>query len=139
MSLRVTERQRRFAEAYLETGSAAQAAERAGYPAGHGSRALKSRGVQDCLDALRRARDEGSDVASAQEVLVYLTGVMRGESDEGKSGASTPRMKAAELLGKRLGVFNEVAEEIRPPVILDDLPRPGGGEPPAGIQPPGGG
>ena len=138
----MTERQRRFAEAYLETGSAARAAERAGYSGKNASRVLESRGVRACLEAMRpeqQPQDDG-DVASAQEVLEYLTGVMRGEGDgDGRQGASSPRMKAAELLGKRLGVFNEVAEDVKPPVILDDLPRPGGGEPPAGNLPPGGG
>lgn len=138
LSLRVTERQRRFAEAYLETGSAAEAARRAGYPAGRAARVLKSPGVRACLAAMDAAREDGG-VASAREVLEYLTGVMRGEGDEARQGASSPRMKAAELLGKRLGVFNEVAGDVKPPVILDDVPRPGGGEPPAGELPPGGG
>ncbi len=58
-------------------------------------------------------------VASAQEVLEFLTGVMRGEE------ASTQNMKAAELLGKRMGLFAENVEAAPPPVIIDDIGRPG--------------
>jgi len=56
-------------------------------------------------------------MASADEVLGYLTRVMRGEEGGGGQAA----MKAAELLGKRLGLFVEKAEELPPPVIIDDL------------------
>ena len=46
---------------------------------------------------------------------------------EGKGGAASPRMKAAELLGKRLGAFNESVEAL-PPVIVDDIPARGGAD-----------
>ena len=60
-------------------------------------------------------------VASAEEVLAFLTGVMRGD----ESG-STQNLKAAELLGKRFGLFSERADDLPAPVIIDDLV---GGEP----------
>ena len=53
--------------------------------------------------------------ASSEEILKYLSGVMRGEE------GSTAAMKAAELLGKRLGLFEERAEALPAPVIIDDL------------------
>ena len=137
MAGKATERQRRFAEAYAETGDARLAAERAGCSRQDAARLLKSAGVRDCLAELAQAQDSG--VATAREVLEYLTGVMRGESEEGRQGASSPRMKAAELLGKRLGVFNEVPGEAKLPVIVDDLCGPGGGEPSAGRDLPGDG
>lgn len=55
-------------------------------------------------------------VASAEEVLEFLTGVMRGD----ESG-STQNMKAAELLGKRMGLFSERPEPPPAPVIIDDI------------------
>ena len=55
-------------------------------------------------------------VASSEEILEFLTGVMRG-SEEG----STQTMKAAELLGKRMGLFAEKAEPPPAPVIIDDI------------------
>jgi len=54
--------------------------------------------------------------ASAGEVLEFLSGVMRGEVD-----GSTHSMKAAELLGKRMGLFSESAEPPPAPVIIDDV------------------
>ena len=55
------------------------------------------------------------NVAEESEVLSYFTEVMRGDG----SGA----MKAAELLGKHLGLFDgrTGAEESRAPVIVDDI------------------
>jgi len=55
-------------------------------------------------------------VATGEEVLMFLTGVMRGEEN-----GSTQNMKAAELLGKRLGLFNESGDGMEPPVIIDDV------------------
>lgn len=59
-----------------------------------------------------------SAVASAEEVLEFLSSVMRG--DESCPAA----MKAAELLGKRMGLFSEQDETLPTPVIVDDLERP---------------
>lgn len=53
--------------------------------------------------------------ASSNEILGYLSGVMRGEE------GSTMGMKAAELLGKRMGLFEEQDEAAPAPVIIDDL------------------
>ena len=66
-------------------------------------------------------------IASADEVLEFLTEVMRGEIDgERPEKNSSPRMKAAELLGRRLGVFTDVSSVLRGehglPEISDDIP-----------------
>ena len=117
---RMTERQRRFAEAYSALKDARQAAEQAGYPPGFGERLLQVASVRSFLD--QRAEDERrTAVASADEVLQYLTRVLR--ADSGQSS-----MKAAELLGKRLGLFSEQAESLPKPVIVDDLRRMPDGE-----------
>lgn len=58
--------------------------------------------------------------ATADEILQYLTGVMRGEDSGGQAA-----MKAAELLGKRLGLFSEPQEALPPPILLDDIPEDG--------------
>lgn len=120
---RMTARQRRFAEAYLALGDARLAAEQAGYRAGSGERLLRVAAVQAYL-AKRRDDDRQRAVASADEVLQYLTRVLR--ADAGQSS-----MKAAELLGKRLGLFAEQGESLPPPVIVDDIRAaalPDGGE-----------
>ena len=117
---RMTERQHRFAEAYWASKDARQAAEQAGYPPGFGERLLQVASVRSFLD--QRAEDERrTAVASADEVLQYLTRVLR--ADSGQSS-----MKAAELLGKRLGLFSEQAESLPKPVIVDDLRRMPDGE-----------
>ncbi len=117
---RMTERQHRFAEAYWASKDARQAAEQAGYPPGFGERLLQVASVRSFLD--QKAEDERrTAVASADEVLQYLTRVLR--ADSGQSS-----MKAAELLGKRLGLFSEQAESLPKPVIVDDLRRMPDGE-----------
>lgn len=79
-------------------------------------------------------------IADAKEVMEYLTSVLRGESlseivvveGEGDGCSSARRMdkapdekerlKAAELLGKRYGLFKDnVALEVEPVVIVNDL------------------
>ena len=56
-------------------------------------------------------------VADANEVLEFLSSVMRGELD-----GATARMKAAELLGKRLGAFNsEEARQAGQVLLVDDI------------------
>lgn len=115
----MSDRQRRFALAYVETGSAAEAAARSGYRRKNAARTLRSEGVRAALAELARVEvPGGASVATAGEVLAYLTGVLRGELE---GAAASPRMKAAELLGKRLGLFSEAAEPAPAPVIVDDL------------------
>ena len=58
-------------------------------------------------------------VAGGDEVLAYLTCVLRGEAG-GELEKATARMKAAELLGKRMGLFEEGAHAISEPVIIVD-------------------
>lgn len=62
-------------------------------------------------------------MATADEVLSFLSGVLRGT----ESG-STAAMKAAELLGKRMGLFGECEDALPAPVIYDDIPSESGGE-----------
>lgn len=55
-------------------------------------------------------------MATAEEVLAFLSDVLRGAEPGGASA-----MKAAELLGKRLGLFSESEEALPTPVIVDDV------------------
>ena len=122
---RLTERQKRFADYYLETGNARRSAELAGYNAGYAPRAKKQPAVEAYLRE-RLDKLDGERVASLEEVLEYLTRVLRGEEEEGgkrtEKGAAA-RMKAAEMLGKRLGLFADgAAEPLASVVIVDDVP-----------------
>ena len=123
---RLTERQRRFADLYLELGNASEAAEQAGFKRSYAQGAKRQPAVQAYMQQrLQDARQR--HIASADEVLEFLTEVMRGEIDgERPEKKSSPRMKAAELLGRRLGVFTDVSSVLRGehelPEISDDIP-----------------
>lgn len=122
---KLTERQRKFVELYLQLGNAAEAAERAGFKRSYAQGAMRQTAVRTYLQQ-RLDEARARDVALADEVLEYLTKVMRGEIEgEKPERNSSPRMKAAELLGKRLGVFNEVSDIFREaaPILVDDIPE----------------
>lgn len=58
-------------------------------------------------------------IADADEVLSFLTSVMRGEEDEGKMA---DRFKAADMLGRRYRLFEQDASQGgQPVVIVDDV------------------
>ena len=80
---------------------------------------------------------KSENIANAQEVLEYLTSVMRGEQKEQvplmyydkqileeKSASIKDRLKAAELLGKRYALFTEKLELQGETAvqIIDDIP-----------------
>ena len=121
MKGKLTDRQRRFADLYLELGNAAEAAERAGFKRSYAQGAMRQEAVKEYM-AQRLAQAREKNIASADEVLMYLTEVMRGNY-EGEKPSASPRMKAAELLGKRLGIFSEVSKVLRGemPVVVDDI------------------
>lgn len=120
----LTERQKRFADYYIELGNACQAASKAGFNRNYGAM-LKQNSVVKAYIEQRLSQLDDQRIATAREVLTYLTGVMRGDepdAEDGKKGDRTSRMKAAELLGKRLGIFNEQTGTIdSAPVIVDDI------------------
>ena len=83
------------------------------------------------LEAMHNAK-----TADAQEVLEYLTSVMRGQHKEQVlkligDGIQTisdidvgakDRIKAAELIGKRYGMFKDgLAVEVEPVTLVNDL------------------
>ena len=107
---KLTERQRRFADLYLQLGNACEAAEQAGFKRSYAQGAMRQPAVQEYIGS-RIEEVRSRNVASADEVLAYLTAVMRGDID-------------GEKLGKRLGIFNDVSSVLRPemPVIVDDIP-----------------
>ena len=123
---KLTERQKRFADFYLETGNARKAAAMAGYSMNYAPAVKHQPAVEQYLKE-RLNKLDTERVAGMEEVLEYLTQVMRGEDgEEGKRGdkGATARMKAAELLGKRLGMFAEGgAQKIEPVRILDAIPK----------------
>ena len=120
---KLTAKQQRFCDEYLIDLNATQAAIRAGYSGKNAnniaSENLAKPNIQKYIRD-RMAEKETSLIADQNEILEYLTSVLRGESEAGmivdKNGdmAATPdlpgvkdRLRAAELLGKRYGLFVE--------------------------------
>ena len=121
----LTVKQRRFVDAYIETGNAAEAARRAGYKSRNadvmGRENLRKPTVRKVLEA-RLKEIEDKRIAKAKEVMEFLTSSMRGEIKEevvvvegtggGCSEAKTiekqiganDRIKAAVQLAKRYGL-----------------------------------
>ncbi len=137
-------RQRKFADEYLIDCNATQAAIRAGYSEktakSIGQRMLTYVDVQQYIkQQLEKLHSE--KIADAEEVMMYLTSVLRGEAQasvvvvEGigdgcseareitKSPDERERLKAAELLGKRFGMFKDTVNLTGaiPVVIHDDM------------------
>lgn len=132
-------RQKKFCDEYLIDCNATQAAIRAGYS----PKTAKSIGNENLTKPnLKAYIDEQLELlhskrtADAQEVLEYLTSVMRGEHKEQTlqlvgDGVQTitdidvsakERLKAAELIGKRYGMFKDnVGIDLEPVVIVNDL------------------
>lgn len=125
------DRQRRFADEYLIDLNAEAAAVRAGYSPryarGNAYKLVAKSGIKEYIEK-RMAEKESELIADQNEVLRYLTAVMRGKSTseeiivegigDGRSKArkleKTPsekdRLKAAELIGKRYGLFTDKIE-----------------------------
>ena len=128
---KMTAKQQRFCDEYLIDLNATQAAIRAGYSKKTANRIgtenLSKLVIKQYIEA-RMAEKEKNLIADQDEVLRYLTSVLRGESQstelvvegtgEGRSEARTilkepsekDRLKAAELLGKRYGIYTEKIE-----------------------------
>jgi phage terminase small subunit len=143
----LNEKQKRFCDEYLIDLNATQSAIRAGYSEktayAIGNENLKKAEVKKYIEERMKEKDEKL-IASQDEVLRYLTSVLRGESVseeivvEGTGdGTSTARrikkapsekdkLKSAELLGKRYGIYTDkIQAEIVTPIFggeneLDD-------------------
>lgn len=128
---KLTAKQQRFCDEYLIDLNATQAAIRAGYSK-RSARQIADKNmskdyIREYIDK-RLAEKETELIADQDEVLKYLTSVLRGESQsteivvegigEGCSEARTiqkepsekDRLKAAELLGKRYGIYTDKVE-----------------------------
>ena len=105
----LTQRQIRFVQDFMKSNNVTQAAIRAGYSkktaSVQGSRLLTNVKVAEYVDAINE-RLESDKIADIQEVMEYLTSVMRGEAkDQFDLDASlSERTRAASELAKRLDV-----------------------------------
>jgi phage terminase small subunit len=141
----MNERQKRFADEYLIDLNAEQAAIRSGYSPryarGNAHKLVANGCIQEYIQK-RMAEKEDALIAKQDEVLKYLTAVMRGQSvaeivvvegtgdgcSEARAIQKAPdekeRLKAAELLGKRYGLYTDKVEadvDMSPLVLKDDV------------------
>lgn len=124
---KLTKKQQRFCDEYLIDCNATQAAIRAGYSPKAArvtaAKMLTNANLKTYIEQqLERLHNERT--ADAQEVLEYLTAVMRGQHTEQTlqligdgvqnivdiDVSAKERLKAAELIGKRYGMFTEKVE-----------------------------
>ena len=123
---KMTEKQKRFCDEYLIDLNATQAAIRAGYS----KKTAQQMGAENLLKpvvkefiAARMSEKESRLIADQDEVLKFLTAVMRGEEKDEKPMVNamgeiemlpvrqqSNQMKAAELLAKRYGLLVDKTE-----------------------------
>ena len=126
--MKLTPKQKAFADYYIELGNATEAANKAGYKGNNlnriASENLSKLDIKQYIEE-RRKEIESERIAKAEEVLAFLSASLRGEvleevvtSESDGSGGIRPiilkkqlsakdRIKAAELLGKRYALFTE--------------------------------
>jgi phage terminase small subunit len=127
MGKKLSAKQKKFADLYIKLGNATQAAIEAGYSKNYaiaqGYKLLDNVGVKTYIDK-KLKEIEDKQIAKAEEVLKYLTSIMRGEEKEetlkwigeGEQTISDievsakDRIKAAELIGKRYGIWKDKVE-----------------------------
>lgn len=139
----MTNKQQCFADEYLKDLNATQACIRAGYSektaAEQGARLLTNVNIKEYIkNELEKLHS--NRIAEAEEVLIYLTSVLRGESKSSvivtekdefgslqkeydKAPDEKERLKAAELLGKYHSIYtdNTKITGVTPVVIVDDM------------------
>lgn len=125
--MKVPEKQKRFADYYVELGDGTEAYLKAGYKVKsrdvakvNASRLLTNANVKKYIDS-RIAEKDSKRIAKQDEVLEFLTDVLRGQVKEQfplgmgmgeqslvkKELDGKDRIKAAELLGKRYAMWTD--------------------------------
>lgn len=137
---KMTRKQKLFCENYIIEPNATRAAIKAGYAEKYAhtnaSKLLQNTTIKEYIEKRMEEKDKEL-IADQNEILKYLTSVLRGETQseivviegdyEGGSSArrmkkapdEKERLKAAELLGKRYALFTEKVDvEGQPPIVI---------------------
>lgn len=133
--LKLTVKQKKFADEYIRLGNSTQAAINAGYSkktarqigADNLSKAYIREYINEKMDALDKKK-----TMQIKEIMEELTSIARGELKEerldkdGNIVETRPlfadRLKAMDMLGKRYGMWNGMAKEAASQtVIIDDM------------------
>ena len=149
---KLTEKQRRFVNAYIKTGNAAEAARKAGYTGKNaniiGQQNLTKLYIRNAIEK-RLKEMEDAQIADAKEVMKLLTSTLRGELEEEiivcegrgegvseavrmlKKPSIRDRLDAAKCLMKRYGLMLsdvEIEEKKAKTVALKKDSETGSGE-----------
>lgn len=143
--MKLTLKQQRFADEYIKTGNLYHSAVNAGYShnyaKGNINKLLENERVKSYIDE-RLEELKKETIADQDEIMQYLTSVMRGQVNDvelmnvpvgdfvseiqahEKRSDTSARTKAAELLGKRYRMWTEKQEvELTTPIFVDDVPE----------------
>lgn len=111
----LTPKQKAFADYYIQSGNATEAAVKAGYnektARQTGYENLTKHYIKSYIET-RMKEIESERIATAEEVMKFLTSVMRGEiKDQFELDASLQdRLKATDMLAKRFGLYTKDAD-----------------------------
>jgi phage terminase small subunit len=137
MAGKITMKQKKFVDLWIELGNASAAAIQAGYSKktarSTASQILDKPHVKEYIAGVMVAKDAAT-IAGQDEILRFLTSVMRGEVKEQvpllagdgfqeleeKDMSAKDRVKAAELLGKRHMLWTEKINVNATHVVLVD-------------------
>ena len=123
----LNKRQIAFIQEYMKTNNITQSAIKAGYSpktaAVQGCNLLKNIKVQNYIDAINE-RLESANIATIEEVMEYLTSVMRGEQKDqyDMEVSIQDRTRAAGELARRLDVKARNVHIEGAVTIIDDIP-----------------
>lgn len=133
--LKLTIKQKKFADEYIRLGNATQAAINAGYKpknaAGMGAENLRKPQIAEYVNAKLKKLD-AKKTMQIEEIMEELSAIARGQlteerlDKEGDIVKTHPlfadRLKAMDMLGKRYGMWNGTAQEAASQtVIIDDM------------------
>ena len=116
--MKLTPKQKAFADAYIETGNQTEAARRAGYSEKCAKQVASENMTKPDVSAYiqsRMAELEAQRVASADEVMRFFSSVMRGEVKDqfGLDASLQDRLNAGKELMKRYAAIEPKAEKSR--------------------------
>lgn len=126
MTPKLTPKQKKFCEYYIQSGNASEAARKAGYKEKNapfmGAENLKKPQIKAYIDE-RISNQDKNLVADADEVLKFYSAVMRGEVKDqfGLDASLTDRLKAGDSLMKRYAAAGSKKQETEDDPITRSL------------------
>ncbi len=113
---KLTPKQQKFCDYYIELGNGTEAAIKAGYSKKTAKvvacENLTKPYLKEYIDT-RLKEMQNKSIANQEEILEFLTKMMRGNEKDafGLDTANSDKLRAAELLGKRYRLFTDKVEQ----------------------------